>query len=65
MKSLLSHLNPDYALSPQLRMDGGELSPNCEIVDHLLNKVPQLFLIRQISIHEDIVDGKLTLVALC
>ena len=29
VKPFLSHLNPDYALLPQLRVDGGELSPEC------------------------------------
>ena len=51
VKPLLSHLNPDYTLSPQLRVDGGELSSKCVIVDHLLDKITQLFHIRHISIH--------------
>ena len=65
MKPHLSHLNPDNPLSPQLRVDGGELSTKCEIVDHLLDNFAQLFHIRNISINQDIADGKLTLVAFC
>ena len=57
MKPLLSHLNPDNALSPQLRVDGGELSPKCVIVDHLLDNIAQLFHIRHISIPKRIVEG--------
>ena len=48
-KPLLLHLNPDDALSPQLRVDGGELSPNCVMVDHLLDSLTK-FSICQISI---------------
>ena len=65
MKPLLSHLNPDYALSPQLRVDGGELSSKCVIVDHLLDNFAQLFHIRHFSILYCTVDGKFALVALC
>ena len=50
VKPLLSHLNPDYTLSPQLRVDGGELSSKCVIVEHLVDKIAQLFRIRDISI---------------
>ena len=65
MKPLLSNLNPDYALSPQLRVDRGELSTQSVIVDHLLDKIAQLFHIRHISIHKDITDCEFTLVAPC
>ena len=65
MEPLLSHLNPDYALSSQLRVDGGELSSKCVIVDHLLDKLTQLFHIRHISIPQYIIDCEFTLVALC
>ena len=65
MKPLLSHLNPDYALSPQLRVDGGELSPKCMIVDHLLDIIAQLCH-REVSIViQDAIDCKFTLVAFC
>ena len=46
-------------------MDGGELSPKCVIVDHLLDKIAQLFYIRHMSINQDTTDCKFTLVALC
>ena len=65
MQPLLSHLNPDYALSPQLRVDGGELSPKCLVVDHLLDQFAQLFCIRNISIQENMTDCVFTLEALC
>ena len=48
VKPLLSHLNPDDALSPQLRVDGGELSSQRVIVDHLQDDCAQLS--RHISI---------------
>ena len=65
MQPLLPHLNPDYALSPQLRVDGGELSSKCVLVDHLLDKIAQLFHIKHISINQGNADCKLTLVAFC
>ena len=64
MKPLLPHLNPDDALSPQLRMDGGKLSPESVIVDHFLDKSSK-FTIEHISIHEYMIDSIFTLVALC
>ena len=64
MKPLLSHLNPDYALSPQLRVDGGELSSKCAKVDHLLDKIAQYF-VSHIFTYQDIADREFTLVALC
>ena len=33
VKSLLSHVHSGNALSPQLRVNRGELSPKCVIVD--------------------------------
>ena len=65
VKRLLSHLNPDYAFSSQLRVDGGELSSKCVIVDHLLDKIAQLFHIRHSSVLYDISDCEFTLVAFC
>ena len=50
VKPLLSHLNPDYALTPQLRVDGGELSSKSVEVDHILDMIAQLFHIRHICI---------------
>ena len=50
VKPLLPHLNPDDPLSPQLRVDGGELSSKCVIVDHLLDMIAQFFNIRHVSI---------------
>ena len=64
MKPLLPHLNPDDALSLQLRVDGGELSPESAIVDHILDIAPK-FSIDHICIHQDIIDSIFTLVALC
>ena len=43
VQPLLSHLHLDYTLSPQLRVDGGEFPPHCVIVDHILDKIAQLF----------------------
>ena len=65
VKPLLSHLNPDYTLSPQLRVDGGELSPKCVIVDHLLDTITKLFHMGHISILQDLIDSQFTLIALC
>ena len=65
VKPLLSHLNPDDALLPQIRVDGGELSSKGMKVDHLLDNIAQLSHIRHISIGQGIVDRKFTLVALC
>ena len=64
VKPLLPHLNPDDALSPQLRVDGGELSPESAIVDHFLDKASK-FSTNHISIHEYKIDSIFTLVALC
>ena len=65
VKPLLSHLNPDYALLPQLRVDGGKLSSECVIVDHFLDKLTQLLLIKHICVCKDLTDCKFALVALC
>ena len=64
VEPLLPHLNPDDALSPQLRVDGGELSPESFEVDHFLDKASK-FSINHISIHQYIKDSIFTLVALC
>ena len=64
MKPLLPHLNPGDALSPQLRVDGGELSPESFEVDHFLYTASK-FSINHICIHQDRIDSVLTLVALC
>ena len=50
MKPLLSHLNPDDALSPQFRVDGGELSSQLVKVDHRLDEIAQLFEIGHIFV---------------
>ena len=63
MKSLLSHVHPDNALSPQLRVNRGELSPKSLIVDHLLDSLAQLFCSHN-SILQDMADSKFALVAL-
>ena len=63
MKSLLSHVHPDNALSPQLRVNRGELSPKSEIVDHLLDSLAQVFSSHN-SICQDVTDSKFALVAL-
>ena len=64
VKPLLPHLNPDDALSLQLKVDGGELSSKCVIVDHFLDKASK-FSINNISIHQDTIDSIFALVALC
>ena len=64
VKPLLSHLNPDYALSPQLRVDGGELSPESFPVDHFLDKASKST-INHTSIQQDMIDSIFALVALC
>ena len=64
MKPLLPHLDPDDALSLQLRVDGGELSSESAIVDHILDIAPK-FSIKHICIRQDRTDSILTLVALC
>ena len=63
MKSLLSHVHPDNALSPQLRVNRGELSPKSFIVDHILDSLAQVFSSNN-SISQDIFDSKFALVAL-
>ena len=64
VKPLLPHLNPDDALSPQLRVDGGELSPESFEVDHFLDKASKST-INHISIQQDMIDSIFALVALC
>ena len=64
VKPLLPHLNPDDALSLQLRVDGGELSSESVIVGHFLDKASK-FSINNISIREDMIDSIFALVALC
>ena len=63
MKSLLSHVHPDNALSPQLRVNRGELSPKSVMVDHILDSLAQLFS-SHISHFQDTADSKFALVAL-
>ena len=63
MKSPLSHIHPDNALSPQLRVNRGELSPKSLIVDHLLDSFAQVFSSHN-SILQDSIDSKFALVAL-
>ena len=64
MKPLLLHLNPRDALSPQLRMDRGELSPKSEVMDHLLDIGTQVSP-SHVPIHQDNVNCIFTLVAFC
>ena len=63
MKSLLSHVHPDNALSPQLRVNRGELSPKSFKVDHILDGLAQLFSSHN-SIDQGRTDSKFALVAL-
>ena len=63
MKSLLPHVHPDNALSPQLRVNRGELSPKSFVVDHLLDSLAQIF-ISHIPIAKNMMDSKFALVAL-
>ena len=63
IESLLSHVHPDNALSPQLRVNRGELSPKSFIVDHILDSLAQLFSSHNLISHQDILDPKFALVA--
>ena len=63
MKSILSHVHPDNALSPQLRVNLGELSPKSSKVDHILDSLAQPFSNHN-SISQDSADSKFALVAL-
>ena len=64
MKPFLPNFHPVNTLSPQLRVDGGELSPESVIVYHFLDKASK-FSTNHISIHEYMIDSIFTLVALC
>ena len=64
-KHLLSNLNFDNALSPQLRVDGGEFPTNSTIVDHLLDDTTQLSIRNKSILHYYGVHCELTLIALC
>ena len=61
-KSLLPHVHSDNALTPQLRVNRGELSPKSLIVDHLLDSLAQIFNSHN-SIVQDMTDSKFALVA--
>ena len=63
MKPLLSYFNPDDALSPQLRVNRGKLSPKSSVVDHILDSLAQIFSSHSL-ICQDITDSKFALVAL-
>ena len=63
MKSPLPHVHPDDALSPQLRVNRGELSPKSLIVDHILHSLAQVFS-SHILILQDMANSKFALVAL-
>lgn len=65
LKPLLPHLNPGDALSPQLRVDRGELTTKSVIVDHFLDNTANLFRSCHFSKFKHFADGELTLVALC
>ena len=64
MKPFLPNFHPVNTLSPQLRVDGGELSPESFEVDHFLDKASK-FSINNICIQQDRIDSIFTLVALC
>ena len=64
MKPLLPNFHPDDALSPQLRVDRGELFPENFPVDDFLDKAFK-FSINHISINQNIVDSIFTLEAFC
>ena len=63
MKSLLSNVHPDNALSPQLRVNRGKLSTKSLIVDHILDCLAQVFS-NQNLIVKDMIDSKFAMVAL-
>ena len=64
VKSLLPHIHPDNALLSQLRVNRSELSPKSAYVDHLLDRLAQLFSSYILNV-QDIMDSKFTLVAFC
>jgi len=63
VKSLLSHVHSDNALSLQLRVNRGEFSSKSFMVDHLLDSLAQVFNSHN-SILQDMADSKFALVAL-
>ena len=63
VKSFLSHVHPDNVLSPQLRVNRGELSPKSFVVDHILDSLAQLFS-SHVSSAQDRFNSKFALVAL-
>ena len=62
VKPLLPYFYPDDALSPQLRMNRGKLSPESVIVDHLLDNIAKLSDV-YIPIFQDTTDCVFALVA--
>ena len=63
MKSLLSHIHLYNTLSPQLRVNRGELSPKSFMVDHILDCLTQPFSSHN-SICQYIPYSKFALIAL-
>ena len=63
VKSLFLHVHPDDALSPQLRVNRGELSPKSVIVDHIPDSLSKVFS-NYLLICQDISNAKFALVAL-
>ena len=63
VKSRLSNDHPDNALSPQLRVNRGELSTKSFKVDHIPDSLAQVFSSNNLIL-QDIVDSKFALVAL-
>ena len=62
-KSLLLHLHPYNALSPQLRVNRRKFSPKSFKVDHILDSLAQLFSCHNLIV-QDMIDSKFALVAL-
>ena len=61
MEPFLPNLNLFDALSPQLRVNGGEFPTKSVIVDHLLDGTAQLFC-SQFTISQDLANAVFTLV---
>ena len=63
VEPLLPHLHPGDAFSRQVRVDGGELATDGEVVDDLLDGRSQLVHVFNILVHENLLHCKLDLVA--
>ena len=65
VEPLLAHLHPGDALSRQVRVDGGELATDGEVVDDFLEGRPQILGAVNAFVPKNIVDCIFLLVASC